>query len=105
METGDHAGSLWAAATHPTLPANMKREVFGEIHMSMHWSGEQRMKLKHKLTSLQEDLEETRMRVKQIAQEKRAMEADNAALGKSRAHLKRALEDARRDNWQMGKSA
>ena len=101
VETGDHSGALWAAATHPSLPMAMKREVFGEIHMSMHWSGEQRMKLQHKLTSLQEDLEETRIRVKQIAQEKRALEADNDALRKSQAYLKRALETARVDNRRM----
>lgn len=32
VETGDHAASLWAAATHPTLPVALRREVFGVIH-------------------------------------------------------------------------
>jgi hypothetical protein len=36
---GDCIPNLWAAASHPGLSSSVKREIFGEIHMGMHWSG------------------------------------------------------------------
>jgi len=36
LEIGDFGFLVWAAASHPTLPALIRRKIFGRIHMAMH---------------------------------------------------------------------
>jgi regulator of replication initiation timing len=92
MEAGEHAAVLWAAAIHPSLSIAHRREVFGDIHMAMHWSGGQRMMMQRKLEQHKANLEKARQHIKQIAQERRLLQSENETLKKSQARLKAALE-------------
>lgn len=98
---GDHAAALWAAAIHPDLPSTLQREIFGQIHMNMHFSGEERMKMNRKLASQHRRLEEMCRSNKDIAQQKRALEKENHYLRQNRASLKTALAAAEREIERM----
>lgn len=98
---GDHAAALWAAAIHPDLPYKMKREIFGEIHMSMHWSGEERMKMNRKLSCHHRQLEDSRKSGREVAQQKRALEKENARLRRILSGLQDELAAAREEIARM----
>ncbi|MGD9367843.1 MAG: DUF2325 domain-containing protein [Desulfobacteraceae bacterium] len=99
--TGDHAAALWATAIHPDLPLTLKREIFGQIHMSMHFSGEERMRMNRKLACQHSRLEKMRRSNKDAAQQKRALEKENHYLRQSRVSLKTALAAAEKEIERM----
>ena len=101
MEAGEHAAVLWAAAIHPTLSMADRREVFGDIHMVMHWSGGQCMMMQRKLAQYKTNLEKARQHTKQIAQERRLLQSENETLKKSQARLKSALQSVQNENRGM----
>lgn len=90
--SGNLPAFLWAAAIHPCLSASLRREIFGEIHMTMHWSGEQRIKMSRRHARQQAALADAHRRIKDVAQKKRTLEKENARLIKSQVGLKAALE-------------
>lgn len=98
---GKYATALWAAASHPSLSPALKREAFGDIHMSMHWTGEERMRMQCKLANHQNDLEAARQHIKQIARKRRRLQAENDALRKSQFHLKEALTASERERTRL----
>jgi predicted nuclease with TOPRIM domain len=61
--------------------------------MSMHWSGEQRLKMNRKLSDLRDHLEEMRLRNKAVVQEKHDLEEENQQLRRSYAGLKASLAE------------
>lgn len=101
---GDHAAAVWATAAHPTLPLTIKREIFGEIHMSMHFSGEERLKMKRKLSCREDELKDLRCSHKKIAQQKRTFEKEIQDLKQSQNSLKNALRVAEKELTQSKKS-
>jgi hypothetical protein len=98
---GNHAAALWATAIHPDLPMSLKREVFGQIHMSMHFSGEERMKMNRKLASRENELEDSRRCNKKLAQQKRALEKEIQSMKQSQSNLRNALEVAEKELAQI----
>lgn len=94
---GDHAAALWATAIHPNLPLYIKREIFGQVHMSMHFSGEERMKLNRKLAARESELVGLRQSNRVIAQQKRALEKELQDLNQCHARLKVTLDAFQKD--------
>jgi hypothetical protein len=92
--SGELPAVLWAAAVHPNLSQFMKKEIFGEVHMTMHWSGEQRIKMTRKLSSAEAALADSQGRIKDVARKKRRLEKENARLIKSQVGLKVAFDAA-----------
>lgn len=102
---GDHAASLWATAIHPDLSYTIKREIFGEIHMSMHFSGEERMRLNRKLAAREREIKELRQGIKEIARIKRVQEKEIQNLKQNLTHLQVAVEAADRELAQIRRAA
>lgn len=101
---GDHAAALWATAIHPELPLEIQREIFGEIHMSMHFSGEERMKMNRKLTSRVNELKALRRSNKEIAQQKRSLEKEIQNLKQNLTSLNNSLMAAEKKLAQVPKT-
>jgi hypothetical protein len=101
---GDHTTALWAAAVHPDLPLTQKRVIFGQVHMSMHWSGEQRLKMNRKLSDQRGRLEEMRRCNKAVAQKKHDLEEENQQLRRAHADLKTSLAEAEKEMGRMRKA-
>lgn len=100
---GDYTAALWATAVHPGLPVTRKRVIFGLVHMSMHWSGEQHLKMNRKLSDQRGRLAEMRRCNKAVAQEKHDLEEENQQLRRTHADLKACLAAAEKEMERMRK--
>lgn len=100
---GDYTAALWATAIHPDLSLTRKRVIFGLVHMSMHWSGEQRLKMNRKLSDQRGRLEEMRRCNKALVQEKHGLEEENQQLKQVYADLKVSLAEAEKEMERMRK--
>ncbi len=88
IRTGDHDILLWAAAIKPGLPKELKREIFGEIHMAMHWNGEYCAKLQSTLDRQEEELLQLRQCVEETKRHRRSLQKENESLKREQAELK-----------------
>ncbi|MCJ8499769.1 DUF2325 domain-containing protein [Desulfatitalea alkaliphila] len=78
--SGDYLGSVWAAATHPALSATVRRSVFGDVHMSMHWSADQRSLVLQRLQRKEAELAAMADGARDAARQNRALQSEKAAL-------------------------
>lgn len=101
LEKGDYLGTLWAVAIHPDLSAGTKKEIFGDIHMSMHWLGEQRSKLKGKIARQEVELDQLHQSVRETARVRRVLASENENGKRMRVRLEAALAIAEKENRVM----
>ena len=80
FETGDCMSLLWASASRPGLPVECRREIFGAVHMSMHYNAQQSEKMKHNLAVQQEELNAARLCIKEAVRARRTLQKENGAL-------------------------
>lgn len=101
IETGDCADALWAAAINSELSCGVKKEFFGDIHMSMHWSAEQSVQIKQRLTRKQKEMDDLHRRIKDITQLKRSLEKENRRMRQNHAELKTTLAAAEKEKTRL----
>jgi hypothetical protein len=92
--SGDYHAALWAAVSRPDLGLDYRKEIFGDIHMAMHLSAEQRAALTTRLSAIQKAEAETRLGLKNAMREKRAVEKVNRQLQVENKLLKARLAAA-----------
>jgi cell division protein FtsB len=80
FKAGDYCAALWAAAVHPGLSVESQREVFGEVHMAMHFSGDERMKMVRKMNTREKKIEEMTEKTRVAVEQRRALQKENARL-------------------------
>lgn len=98
FEAGDCIGATWAAAVHPDLTPELRRELFGDIHMAMHWSGEQRNALKQKLARQSQEVDKLCRRCNQAVQRRRTLQKENRQLMQHQESMKATLAMIERQN-------
>ncbi len=104
LKTGDYLISFWAAVVNPKLSLESKRKVFGEIHMSMHWGGEESRKVKQQVARLNLLIEKMNDEVKEGKAHRRFLQKKNDNMAKEIALLKRDNKLLRKENDSlMGK--
>jgi len=81
----------WAAATNHLLSADFKMEIFGDIHMSMHWNGEQAIKLKQENSKLRAEIKTLRLNNHEYRGYGRSLKKDNNDLRQQNSQLKTTL--------------
>ena len=91
----------WAAAINPELPTRLRKEIFGDIHMAMHWSGEQGIKLKKMLAKQQEELDELRRSIKEATKFRRTVQKENRRLTINQAKLRTSLAAVENDKKKL----
>ena len=97
FDSGDCVGVLWAIAVTPGLPDEFKKEIFGKIHMGMHWNGEQRIKLKQTLARQQNELSDMRQEVKSAVRSRHLLQEANKDLKESQEALKGRLTSVEKE--------
>jgi FtsZ-binding cell division protein ZapB len=105
FDAGDCVAILWAAAINPDLPIELKRHIFGEIHMAMHWSGEQSLMLKRRQSRQQRELEDLQGRLNTISRERRAVRKQSDALRHCNAGLQADLAALKAENARLAAAA
>jgi hypothetical protein len=72
--SGDFEAALWAAACRRDLSTEQRREVFGMVHMAMHWNSRERAASLAKLSIVEKEQAELRERFKESASDRKALE-------------------------------
>lgn len=98
---GDCLGVLWASAIHPQLPANIKKAIFGDIHMSMHWSGEESIKLKKMIDTQQKEIRVLQKRNGDLTDLRRSLQKEKKRNCMEKEELKISLAAARKEISRM----
>ena len=80
FNAGNYVDVFWAAASRPDLPPKYRRQVFGDIHMSMHWNAEQNSRQKQKMDRIREEMETLRNDAKDAARGQRQRKKENSEL-------------------------
>ena len=101
MAAGDGDGALWAAGTHPHLSLECRREIFGDIHMTMHWSANERLKCYRKQTRQADELERLRQQVKRRIGEQRALAREIKDFRLAQRRLECDIAVLRQENWAL----
>jgi regulator of replication initiation timing len=101
FSNGDYVGVLWAAATRAELPHEYGMEIFGTIHMMMHWGAKKSIRLKQELTGLQEELSDMRQAVKEAIQAARTLRKENERLKQNQADLRITLAAAEKEKNEL----
>ena len=101
FETGDYAGPVWAAAVNPQLPMDTKREIFGEIHMTMHQHGAEHLRTKQKIARQQTEIDKLRQHLTETARGHRDLQKRYECLHHAQAGLKAGLAIAKRESQHL----
>jgi prefoldin subunit 5 len=101
FEAGDCMGVTWAAAVNPDLYPELKREIFGDIHMTMHWSGEQRIELKQQLARQCKEIDDLRESFSIASQRRRALQKENEHLRQAQEKLRTTLAAVEREKARL----
>ena len=103
FKSGDYLTSLWAAAAHPKLSLESKRKVFGEIHMAMHWGGDESRKMKQQVARLNSLIEKMNNEVKEGKAHRRSLQKKNDDMVKKLVLLKQENKLLEKENQCLGK--
>ncbi len=101
FEAGNCMGVTWAAAINPDLSPELKRQIFGDIHMAMHWSGVQRIRLKQQLDRQYNEIEDLRESFSIASQRRRALQKENEHLRQAQEKLRTALVAIEREKASL----
>lgn len=96
-DEGNPAPVLWAAAISPGLPPGLKREIFGTVHMTMHFHSEQFLAMRQKLGRQDKMLEQQRLSLKDAGRDRKRMHRENKELRREYAGLKARAEAAEKE--------
>lgn len=99
--SGEYAAELWMAAARPDLCHDLRREIFGEIHMSMHGNAEQTVKLKQKLNAQAATLVELQEQERETGRQRRSLQKENKRLKKEQTALAARLSLVEKDNVRL----
>jgi hypothetical protein len=101
LESGEIEANLWATAVSPDLSLTCRRAVFGDIHMTMHWNGEQLMQFKRKLSRQRQDMERLQQRTADFSRQWRDLKREVNGHKREKDELKSALAAERREKAQL----
>lgn len=103
FEAGDCIDVVFAVAVHPNIPEILKEEIFGDIHMAMHWSCGQSLKLKRQITRKQKESDDLRNDVQEAIQYRRSLQKENKCLKAECDALKKSLAKTEREKAELEK--
>jgi len=92
FEAGDYHEALWTAACRPDLSIENRREIFGMVHMGMHWNGEQRTICVAKIAGIEKREAAIRHKMEKLGGERKEMEKRNRQLQKDKQSLEVRLK-------------
>ncbi|BBO76497.1 hypothetical protein DSCW_39140 [Desulfosarcina widdelii] len=97
LESGEVEANLWATAVSPDLSLTCRRAVFGDIHMTMHWNGEQLMQFKRKLSRQRQDMEKMQQRIAEFSRQRRDLKREANGHKRETNELRVVLAAERRE--------
>ena len=101
FKAGEYHAALWAGAVHPCLPLESRQEIFGEIHMAMHFNGDERTKLIRKLGALEKKIDDMQTRKREAVGQRRVLQKENTILKRTVAGQEAKIAAAEREKEQL----
>ncbi len=100
FETGEYAGIFWYLASRSDLSREFRREIFGDIHMSMHKNSADQADRKRRMDLLQEQCRKTAEKAEEERKKRKSLQKDIESLQASEQDLKACLTEAHRQIQQ-----
>jgi hypothetical protein len=97
FKAGDYCAAFWAAAIHPNLPVESLREIFGEVHMAMHFNCDERMKMLRKIGAQENEIATLDARARDASAQRRSFQKENNRLKRTVADLEAKITAADRE--------
>jgi len=104
FKAGEYTAGIWATAIHPSLHVKYRKAVFGEVHMTMHWSGEEGIRMKRKLALKQAEVEKAQQASQEALRARRDLEREDRALQDEVAGLKAVLAGMQKEKEGLEKA-
>ena len=101
LPSGQMAGVLWAAAVRHDLGLNQKREIFGELHMTMHTSQGELSQFVRLLERAENEVETLKLDLKQAKTERRMIQKETDVCRQGVMKLQNALASAECDRNRL----
>lgn len=101
LHGGDVAAAIWSAAVRPAMTGDLKRDIFGHIHLYMHAGADRQATLQRKLNCGSKELAALCCRVKEVAAELRDANRRNRQLDQERTLLQIKLAKAEEENRRL----
>ncbi len=92
---------FWALVTRVDLPYAFRREVFGSVHMSMHWSCSQSASLKKKLADQEKRVRCLQEKCSVQKTETRKFKEETASLRKENVQLKQSVASSQAEQERL----
>jgi chromosome segregation ATPase len=89
--SGEYQLVIWAAASSRELPLYCKREVFGDVHMTMHQNTADFIKLQKEASALRKKIEHKQQACKKLTQDRRRLDRENKELKQDHFEIKARL--------------
>ncbi len=100
FESGEYAGIFWYLASRGDLSAEFRREIFGDIHMSMHKNSAEEAVRKRRINLLLEQNRKAEEKSQEEKKKRKSLQKDLASLQVSQEQLKARLSEAHRQIQQ-----
>jgi hypothetical protein len=94
FKEGSAAPPVWTAAVYPDLPQELKKEIYGVIHMSMHVQGQQLMDMRRKLARQDQELTRRSRKLKETARDRKRLQRESETLYREHQRTKARAEAA-----------
>jgi hypothetical protein len=101
IESGESAKALWIAAVSPELSMSCRRKIFADIHMAMHTTGQERLRLKSRLSRQQEELNNLRQEFKAVTRQRRQLQKNAENHQRERMALRAATDALKKEKSQL----
>ena len=99
--SGQYKAFIWAVATHETLSSEVKRLVYGDIHMAMHGAAEEQLLAASRITELLRKQVQQARRLKQASEYKSEVQKSLLALQGRCQSLQQALATVRNERDEI----
>jgi hypothetical protein len=98
FRSGDFAGIFWVAATKVDLSIQSRREIFGNIHMSMHGNVEKSARLRRQLSFQEEQTRTMALKAGEAAKARRALQKEHIHTQQAQTALSDRLKALAKEN-------
>ncbi|MGE0086541.1 MAG: DUF2325 domain-containing protein [Desulfococcaceae bacterium] len=96
FETGEYAGIFWYLASLGSLSKEFRREIFGDIHMSMHKNGSDATDRNRRIDMLQEQCRKAAEKAEDEKKKRKALQKDLESLQASQEEFKSRVSEAQK---------
>ncbi|MEZ4525811.1 MAG: DUF2325 domain-containing protein [Desulfobacterales bacterium] len=96
FESGEYAGTFWYLASRGDLSAEFRREIFGDIHMSMHKNSAEEAARNRRITLLLEQNRKAEEKTEAEKKKRKTLQKELESLRASEQELKARLAEADR---------